>query len=162
MGLMIWLRMVRFVQRSNCISNEYLTEAGLSVAQFEALSHIRAYQPVTQTDLAAGLTISHGGVSRMLGRLEECGLIQRTQEWKTKYISLTEEGERILDAVYPGQVALQASMFSDVLTAKEQKQLYALMRKVHKHSLIKQAPTGFDPADVKSSNPVQGSREDQQ
>jgi DNA-binding MarR family transcriptional regulator len=140
LGLMIWLRMARFVQRSNHISTEYLSQSGLTVAQFEALSHVSAYQPVTQTELAARLTVSCGGVSRMLTRLEEENLITRTPEWKTNYISLTETGREKLRAVYPGQVVLQASMFDDVLDEAEQKQLYALLRKVHKNSLKKGAP----------------------
>jgi DNA-binding MarR family transcriptional regulator len=145
LGLMIWLRMARFVQRSNHISTEYLSQSGLTVAQFEALSHVDAYQPVTQTDLAARLTVSCGGVSRMLTRLEAENLITRTPEWKTNYISLTEAGREKLRAVYPGQVQLQASMFDDVLDEAEQKQLYALLRKVHKNSLKKRAPTTSGP-----------------
>lgn len=146
LGLLIWLRMVRFVQRSNSLSNEFLEQSGLTVAQFEVLSHIRAYQPVTQTDLAARLTVSCGGISRMLTRLENDGLIARTREWKTKYISLTDHGRTTLDAVYPHQVALQASMFADVLDRDEQKQLYALLRKVHLNSREKQVPALPDPA----------------
>jgi DNA-binding MarR family transcriptional regulator len=145
LGLMIWLRMARFVQRSNHISNEYLSQSGLTVAQFEVLSHVSAYQPVTQTDLAARLTVSCGGISRMLTRLEAENLVTRSPEWKTNYISLTEAGREKLRAVYPGQVELQASMFDDVLDETEQKQLYALLRKVHKNSLKKQAPTTFTP-----------------
>jgi DNA-binding MarR family transcriptional regulator len=141
LGLMIWLRMARFVQRSNHISTEYLSQWGLTVAQFEVLSTVRAYQPVTQTDLAARLTVSCGGISRMLTRLEAEDLIARSPEWKTKYISLTETGREKLRAVYAGQVELQASMFDDVLDETEQKQLYALLRKVHRNSRTKLAPT---------------------
>jgi DNA-binding MarR family transcriptional regulator len=145
LGLMIWLRMARFVQRSNHISNEYLSQSGLTIAQFEVLSHVSAYQPVTQTDLAARLTVSCGGISRMLTRLEAENLVTRSPEWKTNYISLTETGREKLRAVYPGQVELQASMFDDVLDETEQKQLYALLRKVHKNSLRKRAPTIYAP-----------------
>jgi DNA-binding MarR family transcriptional regulator len=145
LGLMIWLRMARFVQRSNHISTEYLSQWGLTVAQFEVLSTVRAYQPVTQTDLAARLTVSCGGISRMLTRLEAENLITRSPEWKTNYISLTQTGREKLRAAYPGQVELQASMFDDVLDETEQKQLYALLRKVHKNSLKKQAPTTSAP-----------------
>jgi DNA-binding MarR family transcriptional regulator len=145
LGLMIWLRMARFVQRSNHISNEYLSQSGLTVAQFEVLSHVSAYQPVTQTDLAARLTVSCGGISRMLTRLEAENLITRSPEWKTKYISLTETGREKLRAVYLGQVELQASMFDDVLDETEQKQLYALLRKVHKNSMKKRAPRMYAP-----------------
>lgn len=140
LGLLIWLRMARFVQRSNQVSNEFLSQSGLSVAQFEVLNHIKAYQPVTQTDLGSRLVVTGGGISRMLSRLESCGLISRETEWKTKYISLTDKGRELLDSIYPDQVQLQASMFDDVLTEEEQKQLYTLMRKVHQNSLAKTPP----------------------
>jgi DNA-binding MarR family transcriptional regulator len=145
LGLMIWLRMARFVQRSNHISSEYLSQWGLTVAQFEVLSHVSAYQPVTQTELASRLTVSCGGISRMLTRLESENLITRTPEWKTNYISLTESGREKLRTVYPGQVELQASMFADALDETEQKQLYALLRKVHKNSMKKRAPATDTP-----------------
>lgn len=140
LGLLIWLRMARFVQRSNQISNEFLSQSGLSIAQFEVLNHIKVYQPVTQTDLGSRLLVTGGGISRMLSRLESCGLISRETEWKTKYISLTDKGRALLDTIYPDQVRLQASMFDDVLTDEEQKQLYTLMRKVHLNSLAKAPP----------------------
>src|SRR5699024_3888068 len=106
-SMLIWLRMVRFVQHSNQTSNDNLRRHGLTVAQFEALSHVRAFEPVTQTELAEGLTISCGGVSRMLSRLEKDGLISREQNWKTKYISLTAKGRAKLAEAYPEQLALQ-------------------------------------------------------
>lgn len=140
LALAIWLRMARFVQRCNCLSNEHLAPSGIGIAQFEALAHVRAYQPVTQTELASRLTISIGGISRMLSRLEEAGLITRTPEWKVKHISLTEKGEELLATLYPAQVAFQASMFEEVLDEDELKQLSALMRKLQRHSLEKTAP----------------------
>ena len=146
LALMIWLRMARFVQRCNCLSNEHLTPSGVGIAQFEALAHVRAYQPVTQTELASRLTISIGGISRMLSKLEEAGLIRRTPDWKVKYISLTERGEALLDTLYPAQVAFQASIFEDVLDEDELKELSRLMRKLHHSSLAKTAPcTHLDP-----------------
>ena len=84
LSTLIWLQMARFVQNSNQVSNEYLRQFGITVAQFEALAHIRNFQPITQSDLAAGLTVSGGGISRMLARLEREGLIRREQEWKTR------------------------------------------------------------------------------
>ena len=139
LSTLIWLRMVRFVQHSNQVSNHHLRQYDLTVAQFEALSHILAFEPVTQSDLAEGLTISCGGVSRMLARLEKDGLIWREQDWKTKYISLTDKGRATLDEAYPAQVALQSSMFDDVLDETEKKQLHALMKKLYEHSAHKRA-----------------------
>lgn len=131
---LIWLRMVRFVERSNQLSNEFLEQFGLTVSQFEVLVQIKAYEPITQMDLAQKLTVSRGGISRMLTRLEKEFFIIRKQDWKTKYISLTNEGRAKLDEVYQDQVAFQSSMFDDVLNETEKKQLNVLMKKLHKHS----------------------------
>lgn len=135
---LIWLRMVRFVERSNQLSNEFLEQYGLTVSQFEVLVQIKAYEPITQTNLAQKLTVSCGGISRMLTRLEKEGFITRKQNWKIKYISLTDQGNAKLDEVYQDQVAFQSSMFDDVLNSSEKEQLNILMKKVHKHSLKKQ------------------------
>lgn len=138
---LIWLRMVRFVQRSNQLSNEFLERYDLTIAQFEVLAQIEAYEPITQMDLAKKLTVSHGGISRMLTRLEKENLITRKQKWKIKYISLTDEGREKFHAVFPEQLELQSSVFDDVLDEAEKGQLLALMKKLHKHSLEKEIPS---------------------
>ncbi|MDN5635222.1 MAG: MarR family transcriptional regulator, partial [Brevibacterium sp.] len=119
LSTLIWLRMVRFVQNSNQLSHDHLRRFGLTLAQFEALAHIRNFAPITQTDLARGLTVTGGGISRMLTRLEAEGLISRQQDWKTKHISLTEEGAELLDRAYPSQLEQQASLFDEVLDEAE-------------------------------------------
>ena|SRR5699024_570647 len=134
---LIWLRMVRFVQQSNQLSNEFLEQYDLTLSQFEVLVQINAYEPVNQMDLAQKLIVSRGGISRMLTRLEKEKLISRKQDWKTKYISLTEKGKSKLHKVFPNQLALQSSMFDDILDESEKEQLYTLMKKLHKHSMQK-------------------------
>ncbi|MGG5173547.1 MarR family winged helix-turn-helix transcriptional regulator [Pseudarthrobacter sp. J1763] len=125
-----WLRMARFVANSNRISSAHLSNYELTVAQFEALAHVRAHEPVTQGDLAAALTVSPGGASRMVDRLQQAGLITREQRWKTKFISLTPEGRSRLEGVYAAQIALQASLFEEALNADEQRTLNRLMKKL--------------------------------
>lgn len=135
LSTLIWLRMVRFVQNSNQMSNAHLQGFDLTIAQFEMLSHIRAYEPVTQSDLAKGLTVSGGGVSRMVSRLERDGLISREQDWKAKFISLTEAGRRQLDEAYPAQLEFQSGLFDEALDEEEKTQLHALMKKLYEHSV---------------------------
>ncbi|MGO2644270.1 MAG: MarR family winged helix-turn-helix transcriptional regulator [Brevibacterium sp.] len=134
LSTLIWLRMVRFVQNSNQLSNDHLRQFGLTVAQFEALAHIRNFQPITQTDLASGLTVTGGGISRMLARLEADGLISRAQVWKTKHISLTDKGSELLEQAFPSQLRQQASLFDEVLDEDEKTQLHALMKKLYDNS----------------------------
>jgi len=45
-----------------------------------------------QNELAMKVTVSEGGTSRMLTQLEQEGYIQRKQDWKNKWISLTSKG----------------------------------------------------------------------
>ncbi|AOP54831.1 MAG: MarR family winged helix-turn-helix transcriptional regulator [Brevibacterium aurantiacum] len=137
LSTLVWLRMVRFVENSNQLSNDHLRQFDLTLAQFEALAHIRNFQPITQTDLARGLTVTGGGISRMLSRLESEGLISRQQDWKTKHISLTDKGTELLERAYPSQLEQQASLFDEVLDEDEKTQLHALMKKLYEHSITR-------------------------
>ena len=141
LSTLIWLRMARFVQNSNQLSNEHLRQFGLTVAQFEALAHIRNFEPITQSELAEGLTVSGGGISRMLARLEAEGLISRRQDWKTKHISLTDKGRELLERAFPSQLEQQSSLFDDALTDDEKVHLHALMKKLYDTSRERGAST---------------------
>ncbi|MGG4455165.1 MarR family winged helix-turn-helix transcriptional regulator [Brevibacillus porteri] len=139
-GSLIWLRLMRFTTQSNQLSNEFLTRFDLTTAQFDVLMQISVYQPLTQSELAEKVTVTQGGISRMLVRLEKEGYIVRKQDWKTKTISLTEKGEAVLDQAFPEQLAFQSSFFDEVLSEEEQKTLYTLMTRVHKNSQKKELP----------------------
>ena len=94
LGSLIWLRITRFTHQSNKLSNEFLKQFDLTTAQFDVLIQISTYEPLTQSELAEKVTVTQGGISRMLARLEKDKLIQRKQEWKTKTISLTIKDEK--------------------------------------------------------------------
>ena len=132
-GSLIWLRLIRFTNQSNQMSNEFLKRFDLTTAQFDVLLQIRTYQPLTQMELAEKVTVTQGGISRMLTRLEKEGYIVRKQDWKTKTISLTEQGESALESIARA-TCISIFVFDDVLNEEEQKILYELMTKVHKHS----------------------------
>lgn len=133
-GSLIWLRLARFTHQSNMLSNEFLKQYDLTSAQFDVLNQISTYEPLTQSELAKKVTVTQGGISRMLTRLEKDKLIRRHQEWKTKTISLTSKGRKKLENAFEAQLAFQTSFFEDVLTREEQKTLLSLMSRVQKHS----------------------------
>lgn len=137
---LIWLRMIRFTSHSNQLSNEFLKRFNLTIAQFEVLVQIQANQPITQTELAEKITVTQGGISRMLARLEKEEFIIRKQEWKTKYIYLTVKGKEILEKSMPYQIEFQSSFFDEVLSEEEKRTLYSLLSRVQKHSLTKEIP----------------------
>ncbi len=79
-GSLIWLRLMRFTTQSNQLSNEFLKRFDLTTAQFDVLMQISVYQPLTQSELAEKVTVTQGGISRMLVRLEKEGYIVRKQD----------------------------------------------------------------------------------
>lgn len=139
LGSLIWLRISRFTHQSNLLSNEFLKQFNLTTAQFDVLMQISTYGPLTQNELAKRVTVSQGGISRMLSRLEKEQFIERKQEWKTKTISLTNKGVEKLKQSFTQQLAFQSSFFDDCLTKEEQKTLYTLISKVQKNSEKKMA-----------------------
>ncbi|WP_342507953.1 MarR family transcriptional regulator [Sporosarcina sp. FSL K6-2383] len=139
-GSLIWLRLMRFTNQSNQLSNDFLKRFDLTTAQFDVLVQIQTYQPLTQSELADKVIVTQGGISRMLARLEKEGYIVRKQDWKTKMISLTNKAEIILEEAMPAQLGFQTSFFEEVLTREEEKTLYKLMTRIHKHSLKKELP----------------------
>lgn len=131
---LIWVRITRFTHQSALLSNDALKKYEITAAQFDVLNQIGTYQPLSQSELADKITISAGGISRMLSRLEREGYIQRTVEWKTKWISLTEKGQAKLDEAFEHQLRFQTSLMEDCLSKEEQKTLYTLITKVQKHT----------------------------
>ena len=134
LGSLIWLRMMRFTHQSNLLSNEFLKDYGLTTAQFDVLLQIQIAQPITQSELAKKVTVTEGGISRMLTRLEQENMITRTKQWKTNYIALTDKGQQLLDNAFDAQIQFQSAFFDDVLSRDEQKQLYSLISRVEKNS----------------------------
>ena len=139
-GAVRWLLMMRFTNQSNQLSNEFLKRFNLTTSQFDVLIQIKTYAPLTQSELAEKVTVTQGGISRMLARLEKEELIERKQNWKTKTISLTKKGEELMDTATPHQLNFQSSFFNDVLSEEELKNLYTLLSKIEKHSKAKKLP----------------------
>ncbi|WP_433742344.1 MarR family winged helix-turn-helix transcriptional regulator [Falsibacillus pallidus] len=131
LGLLIWFRLSRVFNQSIKESNQHLKEWNLTTAQFDVLVQVGSHNRLSQQDLAAKLLVSKGNITQLLSKMESLGYIKREQEWKTKYLSLTEKGQELFNEVVPNQEHFQAAQF-DVLTRDEKKQLLNLLKKIQK------------------------------
>lgn len=129
LGLMIWFRLSRVYNRSLRETHQHLKKWELSAAQFDILAQVGAHDRLTQQQLADKLFVTKGNITQLLGKLENMGFIKREQEWKTKYVSLTEKGKELFDAAVPLQEQYQASQYN-ALNQAEKKQLLKLLRKI--------------------------------
>ncbi|WP_410772190.1 MarR family winged helix-turn-helix transcriptional regulator [Fontibacillus sp. BL9] len=132
LGLLIWFRISRIYNRSLRSSNQHLKQWNLSVAQFDALVQIGSHRRLTQQDLADKLLVSKGNITQLLTKMEELGWIKREQEWKKKWLSLTEQGWELYHEAVPVQEQYQASQFAG-LSREEKHQLLGLLRKIQKN-----------------------------
>ncbi|MEY9095966.1 MarR family winged helix-turn-helix transcriptional regulator [Paenibacillus sp. RC84] len=133
LGVLIWFRLSRVYNKSIRQSNQHLKAWNLSAAQFDVLAQVGSHERLTQQELADKLLVTKGNITQLLSKMEELGWIRREQEWKTKYISLTAEGQALFDEAVPQQEQFQASQFG-ALDREEKKQLLELLKKVQKQS----------------------------
>ena len=94
-GSLIWLRLIRFTNQSNQMSNEFLKRFDLTTAQFDVLLQIRTYQPLTQMELAEKVTVTQGGISRMLTRLEKKDILYENKIGKRKQLVLQSKEKQL-------------------------------------------------------------------
>jgi DNA-binding MarR family transcriptional regulator len=124
-----WLRLARVFQKVDRASVEHLRQWDLSVAQFDVLAQVGSAEGQTQQEVADRLLVTKGNICQLLDRLERNGLIVRRQEGRANRLFLTPKGRQLYERVVPAQEALIAESLSP-LTADEQRQLLALLRKL--------------------------------
>lgn len=128
-GLVLWFRLSRFYNQSVRETNHHLKKWDMTTAQFDVLAQVGAAGRLTQQELADKLVVTKGNITQLLTKVEALGWIVREQNWKTKYVSLSDSGRELYQKVVPLQEQFQASQFSK-LTEDEQKQLLNLLKKL--------------------------------
>jgi DNA-binding MarR family transcriptional regulator len=137
LALLVWFRLARFYNHSMKETNQHLQQWGITMSQFDALNQIGMHQPLTQQALGVKLEVTKGNITQLLRRMEKAGWIERKQEWKTKYITLTDEGTKLYEQVIPRQEKFQIDQFCG-LDHEEQAQLLYLLKKLQKTSHTKE------------------------
>ncbi|MGG3640532.1 MarR family winged helix-turn-helix transcriptional regulator [Bacillus gobiensis] len=130
-GILLWFRLSRFYNQSIRETNQHLKNWDLSAAQFDVLAQVGSHKRLSQQELAKKLLVTKGNITQLLNKMEELGLVKREQEWKTKYLSLTDDGKALFDEVVPKQEHFQAAQFNK-LNHEEKKQLLELLKKIQK------------------------------
>jgi DNA-binding MarR family transcriptional regulator len=120
----------RSKQTSTGIFMEACKGTGITPIQFAALSILRFRPGIDQTEVGelAGLDASTtGGV---IHRLQQRGLVRRSEQGHRRICHLTAEGETILSRITPLVRAAQQRTLAP-LTARERLQLLRLMSKLN-------------------------------
>jgi DNA-binding MarR family transcriptional regulator len=128
-AVLAWLRLERVHQQISRAAEGCVRRSGLSLAQFDVLAQVGAFEGSSQKALAARLLVTKGNITQLLDRMEDCGLLQRSQAGRSKTVCLTDKGRRLRDRVVS---ALEATIREQLsaLSASEQRVLLATLRTV--------------------------------
>jgi Transcriptional regulators len=112
-----------------------LTEAGLSVIDFETLMRLARTpgQRLRMSDLAAQTNLSTSGVTRVVDRLERDGLVAReacAADRRASYAVITDAGLARLNAVLPQHLADIEAWFTGLLTPEQLDALLDALRTI--------------------------------
>jgi DNA-binding MarR family transcriptional regulator len=131
-----WTRLLRaYAATARCLSPALLEGHGLTLNDYEALKLLAdaGERRMRRVDLAAALSLSASGVTRLLEGLEEGGLVQRAtcpHDRRVAYAELTDEGAARLRAASCGHAASIRDLLEESLTEAELEELAELLGKV--------------------------------
>ena len=123
----------RLHQISNAVFQERMKQAGfdLTSVQFAALAAIAQTPRIDQASLAAQIAYDRVTIGGVVDRLESKGLVTRTArktDRRAREVSLTGQGEAVLQEVTPIIEALQGDILSG-LSEEERQHFLQLARK---------------------------------
>ena len=120
---------------TSAIDRRLEIESGLSMQWFEVLIRLARSpeQRLRMTDLAAQTVLTPSGLTRVVDRLVESGLVERQAcptDRRSTYAVLTRDGERRVRKAVPVHVAHLEAVFADNFSAEEIDILTELLRRL--------------------------------
>ena len=133
---MAWYAMVqantRLLERTNA---ELEAEAGLPLSWFEVLAQL-SWAPESCSrmgELADDLLLSRGGVTRLIARMEDAGLVNRevpANDRRATFAHITDKGREAFERALPIHVANVEKYFHQHLDEEELEVLTRAMAKI--------------------------------
>ncbi|QDI76147.1 MULTISPECIES: MarR family winged helix-turn-helix transcriptional regulator [Leisingera] len=103
----------------------------LTPVQFSAMAAIRRHPGIDQASVAGLIAYDRATLGKVVDRLVDKGLVARrvsAADRRAREVSLTRDGEALLERILPVVRAAQPAIFTG-LTAAEQETFVALLRK---------------------------------
>jgi MarR family 2-MHQ and catechol resistance regulon transcriptional repressor len=105
---------------------------GITVTEFGILEALYHRGPLLLGDLQRKILVSSGGVTYLVDRLAEKGLVERrdcAEDRRARYAALTTAGKGLLERIFPQHARSIARALSG-LTTSEQEEGTALLRRL--------------------------------
>lgn len=128
-------RILRLAELFLTAMNQNMAQFGVKYSQYAIVGTLRAVGApyrMTPTELQSTLMITSGGMSNLLRRVEEQGLIRRDKDpldGRGVIVELTEQGLALSEGTMPAQAELERTLVS-CLSNEEQDLLADLLRRL--------------------------------
>lgn len=105
-------------------------EHGLTLTEFAILEVLYHKGPLLLGEVQRRILVSSGGVTYLVDRLAEKGLVERREcpsDRRARYAALTDQGEALIERIFPAHAACIARAMGG-LSTEDQKAVTALLR----------------------------------
>jgi DNA-binding MarR family transcriptional regulator len=117
------------------IEDRLYAATGMLLADNEALLNLRhADEPLRMSDIAERLVLSRGGTTKVIDRLEEAGLVDRSTDptdRRALIVAATAEGIAMLDKTLPIVDEALQDLWARHLSDEEAASVLAIVDKIH-------------------------------
>ncbi|MBI2796296.1 MAG: MarR family transcriptional regulator [Gemmatimonadetes bacterium] len=131
-GLALWVALTRAQDSVAQHSAADIARHGITGGEFGILELLYHKGPMFLNEVQKRVLVSSGGVTYLVDRLVERGLLERRlcqSDRRARYAALTRKGRALLRQVFPEHARAIADAVS-ALTPEEQKQARILLRKL--------------------------------
>ena len=109
--------------------------SGLSVARYDVLMHLdMAGGRLGLSDLAQAMVLSPSGLSKLLDRMQEAGLVERQpdpDDARSTYAAITRHGRAVVKTTRQRHHAFLQRIFGDVLDDRDLADLTRIMTRLN-------------------------------
>lgn len=135
-ALELWVVMARCCNAVACRAGEDVARHGLTPGEFGVLEALYHRGPLLLGELQRKVLVSSGGVTYLVDRLAERGLVERRDcpsDRRARYAALTDQGRDLIERIFPEHAAILARALGGV-GPEEQRRLAGQLRKVGLHA----------------------------
>ena len=130
--LKLWVVLARAHAAIAARAEADIARHGLTLAEFGVLEALYHKGPLLLGELQRKILVTSGGMTWLVNRLEERGLVERRackEDGRARYAALTRTGRRLIERIFPEHSAALADAASG-LTVDEQSEAVELLKKL--------------------------------
>ncbi len=133
-ALKLWVTLSRAHAALAAHAQDDVRQAGLSIGEFAVLELLYHKGPTLLGDIQRGVLVSSGGITFLVDKLAEKGLVERRDcpsDRRARYAALTGEGEQLLQRIFPVH-ARRIVEAARMLSSDEQRMTTDLLKRLGK------------------------------